>query len=69
MSDPVSKVTNGVKTAAALVSVLGVSASFSDQHGDVESVKLLWLIPVFRRDGHGRARIFGFRAKRLDRAP
>lgn len=61
------KVSKGLKTAAGIATVLAVKVDVNDQHGDVQSVKMLGFIPLFRRDAEGRARILGFRAKRLDR--
>jgi hypothetical protein len=51
--------------AAALVVALKVD--INPKHGDVDKVSILDVVPLFRRDADGKARIFGFRAKRLDR--
>ncbi len=67
MSKVIDRVEKGVKTASALYAALGIKAELNDTHGDVESVKALWFIPLFRRNKQGQAHVLGIRARRLDR--
>ena len=63
----VGKVTRAVSTVGGIASALSLKVEFNDAHGDVQAVKLLSFLPLFRRDVNGRAKILGIRAQRFDR--
>lgn len=66
MGNVVDKVSKGVKVASALATVLALRVDINDTTGNVDAVKILGLIPLFRRGKDGKARVLGIRARRFE---
>ena len=63
----VSKIGTAVKVVQAAALVVALKVDINPKHGDVDKVSILGVLPLFKRDADGKARILGIRARRLDR--